>query len=524
MPSSAPTPTAKEALLAEAEAIDISDADAARAALRTIGDKWDAIGKVPRERAADLERRMRAVEKKVRDAASTRLVRPRGPGPGRPVPGARRAVRAPGGEGRGRRAHQGRRAGTGQRRAVAGVGRGGGRGAGQEALGAGLLGRRLARSVGRTSGRLEQASCVCALRPTTLRRRSSSAASCTAVRDHTTRAQWNVSRITAIQAMISPMPGPGCGSATVWRDHTASMPIGQATAEPASAIQASAQRRVSSASIENPTLNTSDQPDEHPRRQGDGLPHRGVVADQDVEAPGAAGVRQQERQQNHEHQDRHDQSPCAGIDFACDASFGGLDVALELVELASLRSSAVTAHIPAFGGALRAPTPGMPSPTLGVTCRPASCASPARVRRWSSTSASAIRWCGAAPVTVVVTTSPGRMSRATGGEVHQPAVAGAAGHPCGAGVLAALAGGDQHLDGAADLRGVLLQRDPLLQLDQALIPLLHNRFGQLVGQVGGRGAGPLRVLEGERGGEPRAPDHVEGGLRSPPRSRRGTRR
>ncbi|MEV3904116.1 DUF349 domain-containing protein [Mycobacterium sp. NPDC050551] len=62
---------AKEALLAEAERIDVTDVDAARAAMRTIGDKWDAIGKVPRERSADLERRMRAVEKKVRDAAST---------------------------------------------------------------------------------------------------------------------------------------------------------------------------------------------------------------------------------------------------------------------------------------------------------------------------------------------------------------------------------------------------------------------------------------------------------------------
>ena len=61
---------AKEALLAEAEAIDISDADAARKALRVIGDKWDAIGKVPKERT-DLERRLRAVEKKVRDAATS---------------------------------------------------------------------------------------------------------------------------------------------------------------------------------------------------------------------------------------------------------------------------------------------------------------------------------------------------------------------------------------------------------------------------------------------------------------------
>ena len=61
----------KEALLAEAEAIDLSNAEAARAALRTIGTKWDAVGKVPRERAPEFERRMKAVEKKVRDTAST---------------------------------------------------------------------------------------------------------------------------------------------------------------------------------------------------------------------------------------------------------------------------------------------------------------------------------------------------------------------------------------------------------------------------------------------------------------------
>ncbi|OBF37747.1 DNA repair ATPase [Mycobacterium sp. ACS1612] len=59
---------AKEALLAEAEKVDTSDLEAARAALRVIGEKWDAIGKVPRERGAELERRLRAIEKKVRDA------------------------------------------------------------------------------------------------------------------------------------------------------------------------------------------------------------------------------------------------------------------------------------------------------------------------------------------------------------------------------------------------------------------------------------------------------------------------
>lgn len=60
--------TAKEALLAEAEKLDTSNLDAARAALRSIADKWDAIGRVPRERSAELERRLRAVEKRVREA------------------------------------------------------------------------------------------------------------------------------------------------------------------------------------------------------------------------------------------------------------------------------------------------------------------------------------------------------------------------------------------------------------------------------------------------------------------------
>ncbi len=68
---------AKEQLLAEAEKIDASQLAAARAALRTISDKWDAIGKVPRERVTEFENRLRAIEKKIRDAAeSVRTVDP----------------------------------------------------------------------------------------------------------------------------------------------------------------------------------------------------------------------------------------------------------------------------------------------------------------------------------------------------------------------------------------------------------------------------------------------------------------
>ncbi|HEX6342677.1 DUF349 domain-containing protein [Umezawaea sp.] len=59
----------KEALLAEAEAIDPSaDLEAARSQLYKIQERWDAIGKVPRERVRDLEGKLRAIEEKVRGA------------------------------------------------------------------------------------------------------------------------------------------------------------------------------------------------------------------------------------------------------------------------------------------------------------------------------------------------------------------------------------------------------------------------------------------------------------------------
>ncbi|PBC52424.1 DUF349 domain-containing protein [Rhodococcus sp. ACS1] len=61
---------AKEELLKNAGHIDPSkDIDGARAALRDLQEKWDAIGKVPRERMHDLEGKLRAIEKRVRDAA-----------------------------------------------------------------------------------------------------------------------------------------------------------------------------------------------------------------------------------------------------------------------------------------------------------------------------------------------------------------------------------------------------------------------------------------------------------------------
>ncbi len=61
--------TAKQALLVEAEKIDLSDPDGARARLRTIQQRWEATGKVPRHQVREFEDRMRAAEQRVKDAA-----------------------------------------------------------------------------------------------------------------------------------------------------------------------------------------------------------------------------------------------------------------------------------------------------------------------------------------------------------------------------------------------------------------------------------------------------------------------
>ncbi|WP_280267246.1 DUF349 domain-containing protein [Nocardia wallacei] len=50
---------------------DSAALDSARTALRELQDKWDAIGKVPRERIQELEGKLRAVERRVREAVDT---------------------------------------------------------------------------------------------------------------------------------------------------------------------------------------------------------------------------------------------------------------------------------------------------------------------------------------------------------------------------------------------------------------------------------------------------------------------
>jgi len=57
----------KEQLLVEAEALlPVTDLDAAKAAMRGIAERWEAAGKVPRERIKELEGRIRKVEQEIR--------------------------------------------------------------------------------------------------------------------------------------------------------------------------------------------------------------------------------------------------------------------------------------------------------------------------------------------------------------------------------------------------------------------------------------------------------------------------
>jgi hypothetical protein len=58
---------AKQQLLVEAEAlVPVTDVEAAKRVIREIAERWDAIGKVPRDQIRPLEDRMRAVEQAIR--------------------------------------------------------------------------------------------------------------------------------------------------------------------------------------------------------------------------------------------------------------------------------------------------------------------------------------------------------------------------------------------------------------------------------------------------------------------------
>ena len=67
---------AKDQLLLEAEALlPVTDLEAAKKAMRDIADRWEAAGKVPRDRMKELEARMRAVEQAVRAVEEERWSR-----------------------------------------------------------------------------------------------------------------------------------------------------------------------------------------------------------------------------------------------------------------------------------------------------------------------------------------------------------------------------------------------------------------------------------------------------------------
>jgi hypothetical protein len=63
---------AKEALVAEAEAIDVTDLDAAQAKLRDVQNRYSAAGRTPREATSDLDKRLDAVATRVRGAADAK--------------------------------------------------------------------------------------------------------------------------------------------------------------------------------------------------------------------------------------------------------------------------------------------------------------------------------------------------------------------------------------------------------------------------------------------------------------------
>ncbi|MFI6028305.1 DUF349 domain-containing protein [Amycolatopsis magusensis] len=63
----------KEELLAEAEKIDPgANLEAAKSQLRKVQERWDEIGKVPRERIRDLDARLKAVQDRVRGAEESK--------------------------------------------------------------------------------------------------------------------------------------------------------------------------------------------------------------------------------------------------------------------------------------------------------------------------------------------------------------------------------------------------------------------------------------------------------------------
>ena len=65
----------KEALLAEAAALDPADVERSQRTFRKIQERWDAAGRAPRDTAPDLERRLGEIAERLRDAADAKWER-----------------------------------------------------------------------------------------------------------------------------------------------------------------------------------------------------------------------------------------------------------------------------------------------------------------------------------------------------------------------------------------------------------------------------------------------------------------
>ncbi len=482
---------AKEALLAEAEKLDTSDLDAARAALRAIGDKWDAIGKVPRERSADLERTAaRGGEEgaRRRRPGLASIPRPRpaptssGPAPssssGRP-----RRPRPPAAPRTPRQAQ----ASAEQWRQWAD--------AAADALGKKALesfaGRPcLIRAPVVSSGRSSSS------RPLLLTFAGHPATFLLGGQLQRGAGPHHPGPVVGQHDHRDPrddQPDPRPGMRLGRRSAATTPPAGPATMhrragqrDPRQRPAPGQQRQHREADAEHQR-----QPGEHPRRQRHPVADRRIIADQHVQplAPPVCGRMNVSSSTNTQIAITNALAP-GSISRAIRRSAASMSP-LKSVEVAVVAGRRRSPRTSGRRRRSRAPRcrayrdrrPGMPQAPTPVGPLPAACASPARVRRWASTAPSAIRWCGAAPVTVVVTMSPGRIVELPGAKcTSRPSRA----RPDIRAVLASLRPSPVATSSSTvrpTCARVLLQRDLLLQLDQPLIALGHNSFRQLARSV-----------------------------------------
>ena len=311
-----------------------------------------------------------------------------------------------------------------------------------------------------------------------------------------------------IHATISPIPGPGCPAATVWRDQTANSPAAQAIAEPASATQASAQRRVISASIEKPTPNTSaNQANTRDGRATAAAPAPWLLnSTSHPRTSPVCGRMNDPSSTNTRIGD--DEGPCARVDLARDPAFGGLDLGPEGVECrrvllhrAHPRGSSRLDGRPDAGHAKTDTARALPG-GVRVTGAGAAVGQDARVgdevvrRGLGDHRGDDVAGPHLLSFAVKCTSRPSRarpVMRAVRASLRPSPVAT-----------------------SSSTVWPISARLPSSEIcscsvDQPLIAFLHNGFRQLPVQFGGGGAGPLGVLEGERRREPGLPHHVEGG-------------